>query len=119
MARAVGRDRSSTRSPAGPPPTPARGSENRPGRVGWLAVVAVLLWPAVEAVRILAEPVHGVVYGDFALFELATRDAWKLDQLVGPSAHPGFHHPGPAMFYLLAPFVRLFEPGPAYTSARC
>ncbi len=72
----------------------------------------MLLWPVVEAIRILIEPVHEVVYGDFALFEMATRDAWDLDQLVGPSAHPGFHHPGPAMFYLLAPFVRLLEPGP-------
>jgi len=98
-------------------PTKAPSDRGEPGSVpsqgvGWLAILAVLAWPAVEAFRIISRPVHEVVYGDFALFELATRDAWDLNQLLGPSAHPGFHHPGPAMFYLLAPVVRLLEPGP-------
>lgn len=44
------------------------------------------------------------------MLELATRRAWHLDQLVGPYSRYGFHHPGPAMFYLAAPFVRLLEP---------
>lgn len=72
----------------------------------------VLLWPAVEVIRILAQPVHEVVFGDYALFELAARRAWHLDQLLGPDSPVGFYHPGPAMFYLLAPAVRLLEPGP-------
>jgi hypothetical protein len=50
------------------------------------------------------------LYGDQALLELGTRRAIHLDQLVGPYSRSGFHHPGPAVFYLLAPFVRLFEP---------
>ncbi|MEJ7764176.1 MAG: hypothetical protein WKF86_01655, partial [Acidimicrobiales bacterium] len=73
---------------------------------------AVVLWPLIEVIRIISQPAHAIEYGDYALFELAARDAWRLDQLLGPSAHPGFHHPGPAMFYLLAPAVRLMEPGP-------
>jgi len=75
-------------------------------------VAGVSLWPVIEAVRIVVQPVHEVVLGDYALFELAARDAWDLEQLLGPSAHPGFHHLGPAMFYLLAPVVRVLEPGP-------
>jgi hypothetical protein len=80
--------------------------------MGWLAVAAVLLWPVVEAIRIIAQPVHEVVFGDIALSELAARDAWRLHQLLGPNAHPGFNHSGPAVFYLLAPTVRFLEPGP-------
>lgn len=82
------------------------------GRAGWWAIAAVLLWPVIEILRIISSPSHAIEYGDYALFELAARDAWRLEQMLGPSAHPGFHHPGPAMFYLLAPAVRLLEPGP-------
>lgn len=78
----------------------------------WLAILTALLWPIVEVVRIIGEPVHEVVFGDYALFELAARRAWQLNQLLGPDAAPGFNHPGPAMFYLLAPAVRLLSPGP-------
>lgn len=108
----TGAGRSATIAPDGAPAEAAPPDENQPRHVGWLAMATVLLWPLVELLRIIAQPVHEVVYGDYALFELAIRDAWELDQLLGPSAHPGFHHPGPAMFYLLAPVVRLMEPGP-------
>jgi hypothetical protein len=63
-----------------------------------------------EAGRILAERPHVVMYGDQALLELGARRSIHLDQLVGPYSRSGFHHPGPAVFYLLAPFVRLLEP---------
>ncbi len=51
-------------------------------------------WPAWD-------PFH--VEGDMALIELATRHASEGRQLLGPYSRFGFHHPGPAMFYLLAP----------------
>ena len=38
------------------------------------------------------------------------RRAAQFDQLVGPYSREGFHHPGPAVFYLLSPFVRFLEP---------
>jgi hypothetical protein len=38
-----------------------------------------------------------------ALIELATRHAARGEQLLGPYSRFGFHHPGPAMFYVLAP----------------
>jgi hypothetical protein len=77
---------------------------------GWGAVLAVAMFPAVEAARILIERPHVVLYGDQALLELGARRAAHFDQLVGPYSREGFHHPGPAVFYLLAPFVRLLEP---------
>ena len=53
---------------------------------------------------------HLVLYGDQALLELGARRAVHFDQLVGPYSRAGFHQPGPAVFYLLAPFVRILEP---------
>ena len=58
----------------------------------------------------LASDSHLVLYGDQALLELGARRAIHFDQLVGPYSRAGFHQPGPAVFYLLAPFVRLLEP---------
>lgn len=47
-----------------------------------MAIVAALLWPAVEAIRIVIQPVHEIVFGDYALFELAVRDAWDVTVVV-------------------------------------
>jgi hypothetical protein len=73
-----------------------------------VATVAAFL--LAEAVRTLVQRPHVVLYGDQALLELGARRAIHLDQLVGPYSRSGFHHPGPALFYLLAPFVRVLEP---------
>ena len=64
----------------------------------------------VEAVRIVAQRSHVVLDGDQALLELGARRAAHFDQLVGPYSRVGFHQPGPVVFYLLAPFVRILEP---------
>jgi hypothetical protein len=61
----------------------------------------------VEAARILLQRSKVVLYGDQALLDLGARRATRFDQLVGPYSREGFHHPGPAVFYLLAPFVRI------------
>jgi hypothetical protein len=79
--------------------------------LGWLAVLAVAAMPVIEAVRIVVDGGHVVLFGDQALLELGARRAAQFDQLVGPYSREGFHHPGPAVFYLLAPFVRVLEPG--------
>jgi len=78
--------------------------------MGWLATVTVAAFALVEAVRVLAVRPHVVMYGDQALLELGASRAAQLDQLVGPYSRTGFHHPGPALFYLLALFVRILEP---------
>ena len=86
----------------------------------WLAVATAGAFLLAEAGRILVRRPHVVLYGDQALLELGARRAMHLDQLVGPYSRSGFHHPGPAVFYVLAPFVRLLEPaGPGlYLGAR-
>jgi hypothetical protein len=43
------------------------------------------------------------VGSDPAVIELATLDAARGRQLLGPYSRFGFHHPGPAMFYVLLP----------------
>jgi hypothetical protein len=72
-----------------------------------LGVVAA---PLVEAVRIAGSSHPQILAGDFPFLEMAARRAWQLDQLVGPYSRFGWHHPGPALFYLLALPVRLLEP---------
>ncbi len=42
--------------------------------------------------------------GDGAVIELYTLHAAEGRQLLGPYSRFGFHHPGPVMFYALAPF---------------
>ena len=111
------------RRPSAPAPVvaarPFRGEGPSPGAdrpvsprwIGWLAVAAVGALPVVEAVRIVAQRSHVVLNGDQALLELGARRAAHLDQLVGPYSRVGFHQPGPVLFYLLAPFVRILGPG--------
>jgi hypothetical protein len=64
----------------------------------------------VGIVRILADRPRPVLYGDQALIALGVHRAIRFEQLLGPYSRDGFHHPGPAMFYLLAPFAWLFHP---------
>jgi hypothetical protein len=83
------------------------------GWPGWglLAVAVAGAWPLVELVRLAVQSGHATyLSGDQALIDLAARRAWHLDQLVGPYSRYGWHHPGPALFYLLAIPVRIFEP---------
>jgi hypothetical protein len=66
--------------------------------------------PVVEATRIVVQRSQVVLDGDEALLELGARRAAHFDQLVGPYSRVGIHQPGPAVLYLLAPFVRILEP---------
>ena len=69
--------------------------------------VAVLALPAViGAIRlVIAARQPFDFYGDEAILESAVRHVGE--QLVGPYSRFGFHQPGPAYFYLQAPFYRL------------
>lgn len=69
--------------------------------------VACLLAVAIVAVSVLtvarrAAPAYPV--SDHALIELATINALDGRQLHGPYSRYGWQHPGPLLFYLLAPF---------------
>ncbi len=44
---------------------------------------------------------------DLGVIELYTLRAARAEQLVGPYSRFGFHHPGPLLFYLLAPLYAL------------
>jgi hypothetical protein len=76
-----------------------------------LGLLAAGLWAAVDIVRLALGSGHTTYqWGDQALLDLGARRAWHLDQLVGPYSRFGWHHPGPALFYLFAIPVRMFEP---------
>jgi hypothetical protein len=50
-----------------------------------------------------------VPVGDIALIDLRVRDVWsRAIPLVGPYSRLGWNHPGPAMFWLIAPLSGLF-----------
>ncbi len=75
-------------------------------RRAWLRVASVLA-VAIVAVSVLvaarrAAPAYPV--SDKALIELATINAIDGRQLYGPYSRYGWKHPGPLLFYLLAPF---------------
>lgn len=72
------------------------------------AIAAVAAFPLAELVRISVTRPAVVLYGDQALLALGARRASGFHQLVGPYSRAGFHHPGPALFYLMAPFVNMF-----------
>ncbi|HET6774177.1 MAG TPA: hypothetical protein VFH36_12740 [Acidimicrobiales bacterium] len=83
-----------------------------PGRLGpWVARVAVALTLAplvVSAVHLTVR--YGNQYnpgGDLAMAELLTRDVGRHPVLIGPFSRDEWHHPGPALYYVLAVPYRL------------
>ncbi|HEX6417265.1 MAG TPA: hypothetical protein VFZ77_02170 [Acidimicrobiales bacterium] len=103
--------------PGAPPPTaPGDGAAARrasaaqaEGRLAGRVAMALTLLPfGVAAVLVLV-----VVRGDYhpisdhALIELQTRGVGRHEVLVGLFSRDTWNHPGPAQFYLLAPFYWL------------
>jgi hypothetical protein len=80
-----------------------------------VALAAATLAPLVVAGVGLALDRHRTWYpvGDLAIIELVTRDVGHHPVLLGPYSRFGWHHPGPAMFTLLAVPYRLMG-GTAY-----
>src|SRR5471030_794226 len=73
-----------------------------------LAVALILLAAIVFAfVRTLFGTWHAT--GDQAVIQLRTLDVGgRHTPLIGPYSRYGWSHPGPALFYALAPILRLF-----------
>ena len=71
--------------------------------------LGVTLAPLVVAVLVLLVTVRGryFPYSDNALIELQTRDVGRHPVLIGLYSRSDWAHPGPMLFYLLAPFYRL------------
>ena len=89
----------------GPTPTPAEPSRRR--RWGWVALGLVVLPLVVSALYLrLWHDDHRSV-GDLALTELQTRDVGHNWIDLGPYSRDGWSHPGPALFYALAPLYRM------------
>jgi hypothetical protein len=77
------------------------------------AAIAVVAVPfLVACVQLLAH--HGPIYlgGDFALVDVDVRAALRWQQLLGPYDRYGWHHPGPALAYILATVDRVVGTGP-------
>ncbi|MGY1641366.1 hypothetical protein ACI782_09565 [Geodermatophilus sp. SYSU D00703] len=78
----------------------------------WLVPAALLLTAVpfvVAAVRVLLTRDASFQFaGDQAIIGLATHEAGDGDQQLGPYSRYGWAHPGPAWFYLMAPWMRLF-----------
>lgn len=75
----------------------------------YLALLATFVALAPFAAAAIADTVRSVDHrwGDLALIELATDDVGSHPVLLGPYSRFGWHHPGPALFYLLALPYRL------------
>jgi hypothetical protein len=100
-----GRDETPTEAAGGPP---AAAPDTRDRRVRRLALVAALVPFAVAAVAlVVAVGGRYVPAADQALIELHTRDVGRDTPLIGLYSRGEWSHPGPILFYVLAPFYRL------------
>lgn len=75
--------------------------------------MAIAAWPVVAVFRLVSQRnVLTAPWGDQALLETGARQALHLARTLGPYSRFGWHHPGPALFYLMALPVGLFGSGP-------
>ena len=82
------------------------------------AVIALVTAPIVVG-AVVALGRGGAVASDMALIDLRLRDTGTANTpLLGPFSRYGWNHPGPLMFWLLAPIYRLLgaDPGAMYAS---
>jgi hypothetical protein len=87
-----------------------------PRRRAWaLASVAVAV--ALAGVAVTRDAVRIYPLADIAVLEMYVRDALTGKLLVGPYSRFGWHHPGPAYFYLIAPIYALAGRQPAALAA--
>lgn len=84
-----------------------RGQRGASAAVACLALVALAPLLILLARGIAALPADVRVSGDPAVTELYTLRASRGEQWLGPYSRFGFHHPGPLLFYLFAPFYLL------------
>jgi hypothetical protein len=73
-----------------------------------LAVVLVVLPAVVVLYELHRLSGHNAPAGDFALIELQVRDVGRYLVDLGPYSRFGWNHPGPLLYFALAPFYRLF-----------
>lgn len=87
----------------------ARADARPTRRLLGLAIALVLLPLLLQAIRLLVD-LGGRVWnpGDLAITELSIHDVGVHPVWLGPYSRFHFNHPGPLLFYVLAPVYRLF-----------
>src|SRR5256885_2295132 len=90
-----------------PPTTSDRGSERwlTDTPVSVVAGSAIVLIGAIRLIATLHRPFTSG--GDVAFIELTVREALRWRVALGPYSRFGWHHLGPALFYLYAPIYSL------------
>jgi len=91
-----------------------RRAERKRSRVPWLVGAALLIGLAVTFITAqigFHKAPSGLIAGDFSAIELRVIMAWRHPLLVGPYSRFGFHHPGPMLYYVLAPVYHLVGGG--------
>lgn len=77
------------------------------------AAIAVIVVPLlVPCIQLLAHRGPFYLVADPALLDVDVRTALSWHQLLGPYDRYGWHHPGPALAYLLATIERIVGTGP-------
>jgi hypothetical protein len=95
----------------------ALGAEPTPGRFatpGWRTarlvlvgvVVLAVAWPILDAARAALDQAWHPT-GDWAVLNLRVEDVGRDTPLVGPYSRYGWNHPGPLLYWLLAPAYHL------------
>lgn len=84
--------------------TPIRTAVTPPGRRWWIATVALVVAGLGTAAWLAAVTPLAFPFGDVAIIEVTTAAALRTPVTLGPYSQFGWHHPGPLLFYLLAPF---------------
>ena len=82
-----------------------------------VAIALTLVPLVVLAVHMLRSDV--VLTADLATTEMLTRDLGHRSPSLGPFSRDGWFHPGPALFYVLAPSYRLFGSDGSALGGRC
>jgi hypothetical protein len=102
-------DRDRLDDDAGGDAAPAPGPDGAAPRRwwGWVVLGLVVLPLVVSAVYLRLGHDGYQAVGDLALAELQTRDVGHNWLELGPYSRDGWSHPGPALFYALAPLYRL------------
>jgi hypothetical protein len=94
-----------------PAPDRRKRSAPRPTGVITVLLVALVSLPfflgAAQIIRDAQDPYF--TWGDDAFIDMSVHRATEGDQLLGAYSRFGWNHPGPLMFYLLAPFYWLLD----------
>jgi len=84
------------------------GVRRRRGVLAAAGLVLVALTPVIVVIATRAGR-HYLLVQDFAVIDLGVRDVFSRDvPLVGPYSRYGWDHPGPLVYWLVAPFSAVF-----------